>query len=90
MQKTYAKGDKRKCVACHHRTVNAYEYGYASGISIRIPVCENCKKDVGMCLDLSMDAHLKGISNAVVMSRIIASDERQLQEMHRKEQNYER
>lgn len=90
MQKIYVKGDKKKCVVCHGKTVQAYEYGYADGIFIRIPVCENCKKDVGMCLDLSMDAHLKGISNAVVMSRIITGDEKQLQEIYRKEDADER
>lgn len=90
MQKIYAIGDKKKCVVCHRKTVRSYEYGYIDGICIQIPVCQNCKKDVGMCLDLSMDAHLKGINNAVVMSRIITDDEKRLQEIYRKERANER
>lgn len=90
MQKIYTKGNKKKCVVCHRKTVRAYEYGYVDGISIRVPVCENCKEAVGLCLKLSMDAHLKGISNAVAMSRIITSDEKRLQEIYRKEEANER
>lgn len=89
MQKIYAKGDRKKCVVCHRKTVQAYEYGYADGIFIRIPVCENCKKDVGTCLDSLLDAHLKGINNAVAISRIITDDKKRLQEIYRKERNYE-
>ncbi len=85
MQKIYAKGDKKNCVVCHRRTVQAYEYGYVNGITIRVPVCEKCKEDVGICLNCTMDSHLKAISNAVVMSRLIADDERQLQEIYRRE-----
>lgn len=89
MQKIYIKGNKKKCVVCHRKTVYAREYGYADGITIRIPVCENCKGDIGMCLNQSMAAHLKGINNAVVMSRIITDDEKRLQEIYRREQKHE-
>lgn len=85
MQIIYTKGDKKKCAVCCKRTANAREYGYKDGISIRIPVCENCKNDVGLCLSQSMNGHLKAISNEVLMSRIITNDERRLKELYQKE-----
>ena len=89
MQEIYDQGKKKNCAICRHKTNNAYEYGYAYGITIRVPVCEKCKGDVGMCLSQSMDAHLKAISNAVAMSRIITDDERQLQEIYRRKRENE-
>lgn len=70
--------ERRNCVVCNRKTGRYKSWGYAGGIEITVPVCQDCRNKVGYCLDLAMDAHLKGISNSVRMSRIITVDEQRI------------
>lgn len=76
--------EKRKCVVCNHKTGRYKSWGYTDGIEIVVPVCEDCRNKVGYCLDLAMDAHLKSISNSVMASRIITTDEQRLRAISEK------
>ena len=72
---------RRKCSICSRRTGRFKSWSYVDGIEIVIPVCDKCADDFGYCIDLSMDAHLKGIAQSVRMSHIITTDEKKISEM---------
>lgn len=73
--------EKRKCIVCGHKTGHRAVWSYIDGIRIEVPVCEECQGEIGYCLNTAMSIHLKAIAQSVVMSKIITSDEKKLQEI---------
>lgn len=81
MVKVEADGpEKRNCVKCHHCTSHYVEYGYKDGLSIRIPVCPECKDDACSHLWMHVDGILKIIRSALWASQIIGYDEKTIRE----------
>lgn len=76
--------DRRKCSICGHKTGRFKSWSYTGGIEIVVPVCDKCANEFGYCIDLAMDAHLKGISQSVRMSHIITADEKLISELREK------
>ena len=66
--------ETQNCVKCHHRTGDYIEYGYKDGISIKIPVCDECKESMSHLFS-SAKVILPIIQDAVTKSIIISYDE---------------
>lgn len=73
--------DRKKCVCCGKKTGRYKGYAYKDGIEIDVPVCDKCWEKVKMCLDVSMEIHLKGIAQSVMQSIIITCDENRLRKL---------
>lgn len=73
--------ERRKCSICSRMTGRFKSWSYVKGIEIVVPICDKCVNEFGYCIDLAMDAHLKGIAQSVRMSHIITTDENLITEM---------
>lgn len=76
--------EKRKCACCQSRKTNEnYSFDYCN-IHIQIPLCEKCKETATFNLWMQLKPLCTAINRAVVMSNIVGSDERQINQMQRK------
>lgn len=82
-----ASTEKRKCSICNRMTGRYKSWSYVKGIEIVVPICDKCVNEFGYCIDLAMDAHLKGIAQSVRMSHIITADENLITEMREGEKS---
>lgn len=73
-----ARSDRRKCIACGHRTGDGEIWGNTDGIEIDVPICSTCRGRVEWNLDRAMKIHLKAITQSVTMSLAIHKAEMEL------------